>query len=87
MPTTWADIEVGALVLASEAPGHGFFETVVVGAPGGDLFELRWVGWPELPFFVRRREHIALLTEALVTMVEQPDAAPETAAEAQPAEA
>jgi hypothetical protein len=63
-PCGWADINVGSLVLASDGPGEGWWESVVIDAKAADLFTLRWRDWPTLPRFVRRRWHLALLHPA-----------------------
>lgn len=78
VPLNHDGISVGALVLACEAPRNGFFESVVVGAPDDDLLELRWLVWPALPPFVRRRVHVALLTADLAeTLNEAEPVAPD----------
>ena len=75
VPSRHDDIAVGALVLACEVPKHGFFESVVIGAPDDDLLELRWLAWPALAPFVRRRAHVALTTEDLVEAIYEAEAA------------
>jgi hypothetical protein len=60
-PADWQKIQSGALVLASNGEGEGWFESVVVEAKDEDLFVLRWRDWPGHAQFVRRREHLALL--------------------------
>jgi hypothetical protein len=55
------------LVLASTgAAGEGWFEAAVVAKRDDDLFELRWVGWPDDPLIVRRRDSLGLLPPAPV---------------------
>ena len=62
-PCGWADIEVGSLVLATEGPGEGWWESVVLGAEA-ELFTLKWRNCPDLSRFVRRRWQLALLHPA-----------------------
>ena len=63
VPATWSDISLGSLVLAADGEELGWFEAVVTEAKG-DLFALRWMTWPDLPTFVRRGEHLSLLSSA-----------------------
>jgi hypothetical protein len=60
LPASWADITVGSLVLASEAPMDGWWESVVIGVKD-ELFTLRWRDFPGQPVFARRRWHLAIL--------------------------
>lgn len=60
LPPAWADITVGSLVLASEAPMDGWWESVVIGVKD-ELFTLRWRDFPGEPVFARRRWHLAIL--------------------------
>ena len=62
-PYGWADISVGNLVLATEAPHQGWWESVVLEAEA-ELFTLKWRDWPDLPRFVRRRWQLAILHPA-----------------------
>lgn len=62
---------VGAVVLACETPGEGWFEVTVAAHKGADLVLLRWRDWPDLPPFVRRRDHLALLPPALNEQVQE----------------
>ncbi len=62
-PCGWADIDVGSLVLATEGPSEGWWESVVLEAEA-ELFTLKWRDWPDLPRFVRRRWQLALLHPA-----------------------
>ena len=57
---TWNDIGVGSIVLATEGPQEGWFESVVLRAEN-DVFILRWRDWPRLPVFARRTWQIGLL--------------------------
>jgi hypothetical protein len=57
---TWNDIGVGSIVLATEGPQEGWFESVVLRAEN-DVFILRWRDWPRLPTFTRRTWQIGLL--------------------------
>jgi hypothetical protein len=59
-PDTWEDIGVGSIVLATEGPQEGWFESVVIRAED-DRFTLRWWDWPSLPKFARRTWQLALL--------------------------
>ncbi|HEV7252006.1 MAG TPA: hypothetical protein VGN97_02750 [Mesorhizobium sp.] len=61
-PSNWADIRVGAIVLASAAPRHmDWYECLVVDVVGEDFFTLRYCDWPKEPKFSRRRADIALM--------------------------
>src|SRR4051812_13706104 len=62
-PCGWADVDVGSLVLATEGPGDGWWECLVLEAEA-ELFTLKWRDWPDLPRFVRRRWEFALLHPA-----------------------
>ena len=62
-PCGWADIDVGSLVLATEGPSEGWWESVVLEAEA-ELFTLKWRDWPDLPRFVRRRWQLAILHPA-----------------------
>ncbi|WP_210485389.1 hypothetical protein [Microvirga antarctica] len=66
-PSSWSDIRVGSVVLATEGRQmEGWFEAVVTAAKPNDLFLVKWREWPDDQPFVRKREHLALLppTEA-----------------------
>jgi hypothetical protein len=60
VPETWDDIGVGSIVLATEGPQEGWFESIVLRAED-DLFTLKWRDWPRLPTFTRRTWQIGLL--------------------------
>jgi hypothetical protein len=61
-PGDWGAIGPDCLVLATTGnTGEGWFEAAVVAQRDDDLFELRWVGWPDEPLIVRRRDSLALL--------------------------
>ena len=62
-PYGWADISVGNLVLAMEAPGGGWWESVVLAAEG-DCSRCDGATGRTLPRFVRRRWQLALLHPA-----------------------
>ena len=64
VPTNWADINVGSLVLACEGEMQGWFEAIAVAMPGCDLVELRWRDWPEEPAIVRRVSDLGLICSA-----------------------
>jgi hypothetical protein len=59
-PETWDEIGVGSIVLATEGPQEGWFESIVLRAEN-DVFMLRWRDWPRLPVFARRTWQIGLL--------------------------
>ena len=64
-PTTWAEIDVGDLVLAENwDPETGWFEAVVLEQVGDDEFKLRFRDYPEEGTLVRRRNQLALLSPA-----------------------
>lgn len=63
IPATLAQVGMHSVVLAADGESPGWFEAIVVEAKG-DLFALRWVNWPDLPPFVRRGEHLSLLSAA-----------------------
>jgi len=64
-PTTWAEIDVGDLVLAENwDPETGWFEAVVLEQVGDDEFKLRFRDYPEEGTLVRRRNRLALLSPA-----------------------
>ena len=67
-PATWADIGVGALVLAAETPDEPWYPSVVVEAKGEGLFVLRWRDFADEPSFVRRGEDLALLSPNFLTI-------------------
>ena len=60
-PATWADIAVGALVLAAESPSEPWYPSVVIEAKGEGLFICRWRDFADEPSFVRRGDDLALL--------------------------
>ncbi|MBB3952356.1 hypothetical protein GGQ76_003670 [Aureimonas jatrophae] len=61
-PTHWADIRIGAIVLAAIAPKHcEWFECEVVGTDKADGFTLRYCDWPKEPTFVRQRHELSLM--------------------------
>ena len=63
VPATWSGIGLHSIVLAADGESPGWFEAIVTEAKD-DLFALRWVTWPDLPTFVRRGEHLSLLSSA-----------------------
>ena len=60
LPRSWGDIEVGQLVLALEAPGHGYWEAIVL-AKDGDMLTIKWRDYPKMPPMTRHRASVALL--------------------------
>jgi len=64
-PSTWAEIDVGDLVLAENwDPETGWFEAVVLEQVGDDEFKLRFRDYPEEGTLGRRRNQLALLSPA-----------------------
>lgn len=64
-PCGWADIQVGAIVLAAAPPRHTeWYECVVIAIEGEDQFTLRYCDWPNEPPFVRRRVQLGLMHPA-----------------------
>lgn len=63
LPLDWETITVRALVLArdDDPSVEGWFEAAVIEDRGENVLVLAWRGYPDLPIFVRRREHLALL--------------------------
>lgn len=66
LPTSWADLRVGALVLVADGEDQGWWEAVVVEVANEDdydqtLLSLRFTGFPTYPVQVRRRAEVALL--------------------------
>lgn len=70
VPATWSDIGMNSLVLAADGDVQGWYEAVVVEAKG-DLYGLRWLTWPELPPFVRRAEHLSLMSAAALEAIRE----------------
>ena len=64
-PTTWAEIDVGDLVLAENwDPETGWFEAVILEQVGDYELKLRFRDYPEEGTLVRRRNQLALLSPA-----------------------
>ena len=64
-PATWAEIDVGDLVLAENwEPETGWYEAVVLEKLGADELKLRFRDYPEEGTLVRRRNQLALLSPA-----------------------
>ena len=63
---SWADIDVGNLLLAAVEGDDQWWPSLVAEARGEGIFVLRWVGYPDEPAFVRRREALGLLPPLLV---------------------
>jgi hypothetical protein len=64
-PITWAEIDVGDLVLVENwEPETGWYEAVVLEKLGDDEFKLRFRDYPEEGTLVRRRNQLALLSPA-----------------------
>ena len=60
LPRSWDDIEIGHLVLAPEAGGEGYWESIVV-AKDNDMLTLKWHDYPGYPNVVCHRTTVALL--------------------------
>ena len=60
LPRSWDEIDVGHLVLATEAPDEGYWEAIVLGRDN-DMLTLKWVGYPRYPQLVCHRAAVALL--------------------------
>jgi hypothetical protein len=61
LPRSWADIDVGHLVLALDEPRNGWWEAVVL-ARDGDMLTLKWRDYPNYaPAGIRHRASVALL--------------------------
>ena len=58
------------MVLAADEVVWGWYEAEVVGVKG-DVFELRWLLWPDLPAIVRRGEHLAVMPVAALDLLRQ----------------
>jgi hypothetical protein len=64
-PATWAEIDVGDLVLVENwEPETGWYEAVVLEKLGDDEFKLRFRDYPEEGTLVRRRNQLALMSPA-----------------------
>jgi len=62
-PSTWAEIDVGDMVLAEDpVPNDGWFEAIVLERTGDDGFKLRFRDYPEEGIVVRQRHQLALLS-------------------------
>lgn len=78
-PTSWNDIQVGAIVLSAAVPGQmDWFECLVLSIEGEDRYKLRYCDWPTEPAFIHHISEIGLL---------HPSRQPEPAIEAEPAKA
>jgi len=60
LPRSWDEIEIGHLVLATEAPGEGYWEAIVLGRDN-DMLTLKWRDYPFYPQFGCHRTAVALL--------------------------
>jgi hypothetical protein len=59
-PSDRAEIGLGSVVLALEAPGEGWWEAEVIGVNGA-VFSLRWCDYPTQPTLLRKATELALL--------------------------
>ena len=66
VPATWADLAVGAVVLASPGEDEGWWVAVVTEDRGEGLFVLRWIGFDSEPSFVRRGDDLGLAAPSTV---------------------
>ncbi|MDP2356216.1 MAG: hypothetical protein Q8M31_09160 [Beijerinckiaceae bacterium] len=61
-PASWADIDVGDMVLVAEIePGDGWYEALIVEKMGPDAFRLKYRDTPDFPLVVRMRKELGLL--------------------------
>ena len=60
LPRSWDEIDIGHLVLATEVPDEGYWQTIVV-AKDNDMLTLKWVGYPDYPQLVCHRTAVGLL--------------------------
>ena len=60
LPRSWDDIEIGHFVLATEGPGEGYWEAIVLGRDN-DMLTLKWIDYPDDPQLVCHRSAVALL--------------------------
>lgn len=66
-PTDWTDIALGSVVLATEGPQEGWFESVIVELRDDSIFLVRWRDWPDEPHFARHRNQLGLLPSGRLT--------------------
>ena len=59
LPTNWAQIEPGHLVIAQECLEYGWWEALVI-ERREDMLTLRYRDYPRLPKFFRHRSAVAL---------------------------
>lgn len=66
LPLQWNDLGPGCVCLASEGPGHGWFEAIVIEAADDFTLRLRWKNFSEATWgrFERRPDQLALLPPA-----------------------
>ena len=60
LPRSWDDIEIGHFVLATEGPGEGYWEAIVL-SRDNDMLTLKWIDYPDDPQLVCHRTAVALL--------------------------
>lgn len=58
---TWANLALGAMVLASPGEEEGWWPAVIIEDRGEGLFVLRWHGFDSEPTFVRRGDDLGLM--------------------------
>ena len=63
LPRSWDEIGPGHLVIASEGPGNGRWDAIVVEV-NGDMLTLNWRDYPWQPNFVQHRSAVALIKPA-----------------------
>lgn len=74
VPATWAELAVGAVVLASPGEDEGWWPSVITEDRGEGLWVLRWIGFDTEPSFVRRGDDLGLmpLATSLAALTAEP---------------
>ena len=60
LPRNWEEIAPGHLVIASEGPGNGWWDAIVMEV-NGDMLTLHWRDYPWQPDVVQHRSNVALI--------------------------
>ena len=63
LPRNWDEIAAGHLVIASEGPGNGWWDAIVIEV-NGDMLTLHWRDFPWQPNVVQHRSNVALIKPA-----------------------
>ena len=63
LPRNWDEIAPGHLVIATEGPGNGWWDAIVVEV-NGDMLTLHWRDFPWQPDVVQHRSTVALIKPA-----------------------